>query len=118
MKTTTVPLVLQNKKLTNAIKSTFVSLFERVQDGTRILGVFVNTNKKEVCRTVIFICTQFVPLFITCFIYYLVKKCTNKSTKKRGVFDCKNRTFVLDLFVRFNRTESTHDEVEISRAIL
>ena len=102
----------------NPIFQGFGTLNYRAEGGTRILGVFVNTNKKEVCRTVIFICTQFVPLFITCFIYYLAEKCTHKSTKKRGVFDCKNRTFVLDLFMRFIRTESTHDEVEISRAIL
>ena len=37
---------------------------KRARDGTRILGVFENTSKKEVCRTVIFICTLFVPLYI------------------------------------------------------
>ena len=40
---------------------------KRARDGTRILGVFTNTSKKEVCRTVIFICTRFVPLFINLF---------------------------------------------------
>ena len=39
------------------------------RDGTRILGVFTNTSKKEVCRTVIFICTLFVPPF-KLMIYY------------------------------------------------
>ena len=34
------------------------------------------------------------------------------------MFDCKNRTFVLDLSMRFIRAESTHDRVVVSRAYM